>query len=103
MKRTFLRTLTFLALGLGLAAYAQQPGPGRQPGTPPSQQRTPGTPDAQQPDSPGAAAQAQRISVTGCLAKGGQANQYVITDTSSHEKYSFPGPAQLDRFVNQTV
>lgn len=98
MKRTFLRTLTFLVLGLGLTAYAQQPGPGRQPGTPPSQR----TPDAQQPDSPGATS-AQRISVTGCLAKGSQANQYMITDSSSHEKYAFPGPTQLDRFVNQTV
>jgi len=97
MKRTFLRTLTFLVLGLGIAAYAQQPGAGRQPGTSPQR-----TPDAQQPDSPGAA-QAQRISVTGCLAKGGQSGQYVITDSSSHEKYSFPGPTQLDRFVNQTV
>lgn len=43
------------------------------------------------------------MTVTGCLAKGGQANQYQITDSSSHEKYSFPGPAQLDAYLNQTV
>jgi len=108
MKRTFLPVLTFLVLGLGFATYAQQPGPGRRPGTPsqpgdtapgaPSQR----TPDAQAPDSPGAS-QADKVSVTGCLAKGTQANQYVITDSSSHEKYNFPGPAQLDRYVNQTV
>lgn len=84
MKRTFLRTLTFLVLGMGIATYAQQPGPSRQP------------------DSPDAV-QAQRISVTGCLAKGTEANQYMLTDSSSHEKYTFPGPSQLDRFLNQTV
>ena len=107
MKRAFLPALTFLVLGLGIATYAQQPGPGRR-GTPPQPGDTaPGAPS--QPRSPDAdrespdASQGQRISVTGCLAKGSQANQYVITDSSSHEKYTFPGPAQLDRYVNQTV
>lgn len=107
MKRTFLRALTFLVLGVGIASYAQQPGPGRRPGTPSQPGDTPGAPA--QPRAPDAdrsspdASQGQRISVTGCLAKGSQANQYVITDSSSHEKYTFPGPAQLDRYVNQTV
>jgi hypothetical protein len=106
MKRTFLPLVTFLVLGLGLATYAQQPGPGRRTPSQPDQTApgaAPGrTPDAQQPDSPDGG-QGQRVSVTGCLAKGTQANQYVITDSSSHEKYSFPGPTQLDRYVNQTV
>lgn len=96
--------MSLLVLGLGIATYAQQPGAGRsrQPDaqTPSQQQRTPdadrSAPDAQPGD-------AQRVSVTGCLAKGSQANQYTITDSSSHEKYTFPGPAQLDAYVNQTV
>ncbi|HLK49340.1 MAG TPA: hypothetical protein VKT49_14460 [Bryobacteraceae bacterium] len=101
MKRV-LRVFTLLILGVGIAAYAQQPGrstPPDQGG--PSQQRTPRA----QPDEPGAAqpGDVQKMSVTGCLSKGSQANQYVITDSSSHEKYSFPGPAQLDAYVNQTV
>jgi len=103
MKRTFVPVITFLALGLGLATYAQQPGPSRQ--TPPGQ--TPGAqsqPRGAQPDTPDAdRSGGQRISVTGCLAKASQANQYTITDSSSHEKYTFPGPSQLDRYVNQTV
>ncbi len=107
MKRSFLPALSFLVLGMGIATYAQQPGPTspRQPGAQPGQtapgqgRRAPGA----QPDTPDAAADAQRVSVTGCLAKGSQANQYTITDSSSHEKYTFPGPSQLDRYVNQTV
>ncbi len=104
MKRTFVPAITFLMLGLGIATYAQQPGPGRQPGT----QAQPGTTSpgpqgeprgSQTPD----AAQGETVSVTGCLMKGDQANQYTITDSSSHEKYTFAGPSQLDRYVNQTV
>ena len=92
MKRV-LRAFTILVMGIGIGAYAQQPGG---PGTAP-QRRAPAPPDsAQQGD-------AQKMTVTGCLAKGSQANQYQITDSSSREKYSFPGPAQLDAYVNQTV
>ena len=101
MKRV-LRVFSFLVLSMGVViTYAQQPRstPPDQGG--PSQQRAPRA----QPDEPGAAqpGDAQKVSVTGCLSKGGQANQYVITDSSSHQKYNCPGPAQLDAYVNQTV
>src|SRR5581483_1587655 len=81
--------------------YAQQqPGgrPQQSPQQQPSQQQH--TPDAQADRD---ATQGEKISVTGCLAKGSQANEYSITDNSSHEKSTFPGPAQLDNYVNQTV
>lgn len=111
MRRSLLPAFTFLLLGVGVASYAQKQ-PGNQPqqsqpgATSPSQQRSPDSPSQQRsPDSSADrdAAQGQRISVTGCLAKGSQANQYTITDSSSSEKYSFPGPSQLDNYVNQTV
>jgi hypothetical protein len=101
MKRV-LRAFTVLVIGIGVSAYAQQPGRSTPPQQgAPAQPRTPGA----QPDNPDAAqpGDVQKMSVTGCLAKGSQANQYVITDSSSHEKYTFPGPAQLDAYVNQTV
>jgi hypothetical protein len=41
--------------------------------------------------------------LTGCLAKGAKANQYEIADQASKKKVAFPGPAQLDQFINQTV
>ena len=105
MKRTFVPVITFLALGLGLATYAQQPGPSRQapPGQAPGAQSQPRGAQPGPPDADRSAGQGERISVTGCLAKASQANQYTITDSSSHEKYTFPGPSQLDRYVNQTV
>ncbi len=102
MKRTFVPAITFLVLGLGIATYAQQPGPGRRstpPGETPGAQSQPGGADREAPG----ATQGEQISVTGCLAKASQANQYTITDSSSHDKYTFSGPAQLDRYVNQTV
>ena len=92
MKRV-LRAFTILVMGIGIAAYAQQPGG---PGTNP-QRRGPAPSDPAQPGD------AQKTTVTGCLAKGSQANQYQITDNSSREKYTFPGPAQLDAYLNQTV
>jgi hypothetical protein len=101
MKRV-LRAFAFLIMSIGVATYAQQPGRN----TPPPQGAPgqPGTPGAQ-PDNPDAVppGDVQKMSVTGCLAKGSQANQYAITDSSSHQKYTFPGPSQLDAYVNQTV
>lgn len=41
--------------------------------------------------------------MTGCLTKGSGATEYVITDDKSGEKVPFNGPAQLDKYVNQTV
>jgi hypothetical protein len=102
MRRSLLPAFTILLLGVGVASYAQ-----RQPGSQPQQSQPGATSPSQQrsPDSSADrdAAQGERVSVTGCLAKGSQANQYTITDNSSHEKYSFPGPSQLDNYVNQTV
>jgi hypothetical protein len=92
MKRV-LRAFTILVMGMGMAAYAQQPGTN-------PQRRGPTPSD---PAQPGDAQNAQKMTLTGCLAKGSQANQYEITDNSSREKYRFPGPVQLDAYVNQTV
>jgi len=98
MRKSFLPALLSVFLGLGLAAFAQHQ-PGQVP--PPSQQPNP-SPSQQERDrdAPGAS---QRVSLTGCLAKAGAASQYTITDKDSKEKVTFPGPAQLDAYVNQTV
>jgi len=70
-------------LTLSAAAFAQTPGQG-----------TP-SPGKQENDTP-------KVSVTGCLTKGGGANEYSVTDEKG-EKVPFGGPAQLDKYVNQTV
>ena len=88
MKKSFFSAIFSVLLGVGVVAFAQQP----QRPAPPQQER-----DREQQG------QAQKITVTGCLAKATQANQYMITDKDSHDKYTFPGPAQLDTYVNQTV
>jgi hypothetical protein len=72
-------------LVLGGSAYAQESGQSK----PPSQEK-------QENDTP-------KVSVTGCLTKGSAANEYLITDEKSGEKVPFSGPAQLDKYVNQTV
>ena len=41
--------------------------------------------------------------MTGCLVKASEANHYVIIDSRSHEKYTFPGPFRLDAYLNQSV
>jgi hypothetical protein len=94
MRTLFAPAVLTVFLGLGMAAIGQQ-APGQ--GAPPSQ------PGAQEPRAGGAQDQGERVSLTGCLAKGTQSNQYEITDKSSHEKVAFPGPSQLDQYVNQTV
>src|SRR5262245_48018853 len=55
-----------------------------------------GTPTPKQSDSP-------KVTVTGCLTKSTAANEYVITDLKTGEKTPFSGPAQLDKYLNQTV
>src|SRR4051794_14522576 len=80
-----LSSAVFLALlAVGSIAYAQDPGQT----TPPSQPK--------QSDAP-------KVSVTGCLTKGGGTGEYLITEQKSGEKVPFNGPVQLDKFVNQTV
>lgn len=69
---------------LGSSAFAQDPGQS----TPPQ--------GKQENDAP-------KVSVTGCLTKGGGTNEYLVTDTKSGEKLPFGGPSQLDKYVNQTV
>jgi hypothetical protein len=84
MKLIYSALLTAV-LALGTAAYAQdQKQPGQQQGK-------------QQPSD------ASKTSYTGCLTKGTSDGNYVITDQASGEKVPFAGPAQLDRFLNQTV
>lgn len=81
MKKTLASCFVALCLGFGAVAYAQNQNAPSQP-----------SPQAQ-----------QKVTLTGCLAKGSDANQYTITDQDSHQKVMFPGPAQLDRYVNQVV
>jgi hypothetical protein len=81
-----LSTALFAAfLTLGTAAYAQDQGQ-----TPPSQQKR------EPSDAP-------KTSITGCLTKGTSDGSFVITDQSSGEKVPFSGPAQLEKYINQTV
>ena len=72
----------YLALGIG--AYAQDPGQS----TPPSQ---------------GKESDMSKVTVTGCLTKGSGTNEYQVSDSKTGEKIPFTGPAQLDKYVNQTV
>lgn len=104
-----------LFLGLSVAAFGQAPNgrtPGQSPGAQSPGAQAPGqTPDSQAPGTrPGqgpaadpTASQGSTVSITGCLAKASSPNQYQITDQESHQKVTFPGPTQLDQFVNQTV
>ena len=89
--KLFSTAVYFACLALGSVAYAQGAGQG----TPPSQQ-----PPAQQREQP---SDTPKVSVTGCLTKGSGTNDYLITDQKSGEKVPFNGPAQLDKYVNQTV
>ena len=107
MRKPFLPALLSIFLGVGLAAFAQrqpgqapQPQPGQAP--PPAQQPNP-SPSQQERDREAPGAASQRVTLTGCLAKAGAASQYTITDKESKEKVTFPGPAQLDAYINQTV
>jgi hypothetical protein len=85
MKLTLSSAILSAGLILSSAAHAQKPG---QSAPPPSQEK-------QDSDTP-------KVSVTGCLTKGSGTN-YQIADQKSGEKLAFPGPAQLDKYVNQTV
>ncbi len=87
MKRLLLSTavLAAFALGSDICARAQEQG------APPQS-----TPQAQQPD-------AQPASITGCLTKGANTNEYVIADQRSGERTSFRASSTLDKYVNQTI
>ena len=75
----FLLPLT-LSVFLSAAAFAQNPPP-----QPQDQQDTQGT------------------TITGCLTKGQNTGEYVITDSKTGEKMTFAGPDRLDTYVNHTV
>lgn len=57
----------------------------------------------QDPTTPQKPSDVPKVSVTGCLLKGAEATQYTITDQKTGEKVPFSGPAQLDKYLNQTV
>lgn len=78
-------------IGLGIAALAQNPSQR----TPPSQQPAQSEQNEQ--------ADGQPMTLTGCLSKGLNPDEYAIADNKSGEKLSFAAPDQLQRYVNQTV
>jgi hypothetical protein len=85
MNRLFHRIIVFTFVSISIAVCAQAPG---QETTPPRQSEH---------------NQDQKVRLTGCLTKGAEANQYVITDQISRDKVTFEAPAQFDRFVNTIV
>jgi uncharacterized protein YdeI (BOF family) len=85
MNQLFHRIIVFTFVGISIAVCAQGSG---QETTPPRQSEH---------------NQDQKVSLTGCLTKGAEANQYVITDQISREKVTFEAPAQFYRFVNTMV
>jgi uncharacterized protein YdeI (BOF family) len=103
MNRSLNLAIVVACAALTSAAYAQNQNPGEPPTAPPAQsQQSPQTRQAPQ-TSPATPGEQSSVSITGCLTKGTAAGNYVITDQKSGEKYPFSGPAQLDKFVNQTV
>jgi hypothetical protein len=101
MNRCLNLAIVVACAALTSAAYAQNQNPGQPPTAPPSarSQQSPNGPQT----SPAAPDEQSSVSITGCLTKGTAAGTYAITDQKSGEKYPFSGPAQLDKFVNQTV
>src|SRR6476660_781244 len=87
--KLFSSVVLLTGLALGSVAYGQDPA--QTPPPPPQQQQ-------QQPPTDTA-----KVSVTGCLMKGTDAAQYTITDQKTGEKVPFSGPAQLEKYLNQTV
>jgi hypothetical protein len=70
-------------LALGSLAFAQSP--------------------SRQAPPPEKSNDAPKVTVTGCLAKDSAANAYTITDKQTGEKLAFQAPAQIEKFLNQTV
>ena len=77
--KLFRSVVLLTGLALGSVAYGQDPTPPQKP------------------------SDDQKVSVTGCLMKGTEAAQYMVTDQKTGEKVPFSGPSQLDKYLNQTV
>ncbi|PYT11066.1 MAG: hypothetical protein DMG59_27390 [Acidobacteria bacterium] len=58
---------------------------------------------AQQQPPPTQEQRNDAVTLVGCLTKAAAEHEYVITDTKSGEKVTFPGPDKLDTYVNHTV
>jgi hypothetical protein len=93
MKKLIRPAMFTVFIGLGIAAFGQEPSQR----TPPSQQ-----PHGDQAE-PNEQAGGQPMTLTGCLMKGTAPDQYAITDQKSGEKISFAAPDQLQKYLNQTV
>jgi hypothetical protein len=93
MKKLFTSVMFTVFIGLGIAAFAQNPNQR----TPPSQQ--PPQPTQGEPEQAGG----QPMTLTGCLMKGEKPEEFAITDSKSGEKVSFAAPEQLQKYLNQTV
>jgi hypothetical protein len=93
MKKLIHPAMFTVFFGLGIACFAQNPGQRTPPSqSPQSEQTEPNDPSGGQP-----------MTLTGCLMKGAQPDQYAITDQKSGEKVSFAAPDQLQKYLNQTV
>jgi hypothetical protein len=95
MKKLSISAMFTVFLGLGIAAFAQNPNQRTPPSQPPAQPQTQGEPNEQ--------AGAQPMTLTGCLTKGEKPEEFAITDNKSGEKVSFAAPDQLQKYLNQTV
>jgi len=58
---------------------------------------------AQDPQQAPPSQNAPKVTVTGCLMKGANAGEYTVIEQKTSEKIPFTGPAQLDKYLNQTV
>jgi len=85
MKKLSTSAMFMVLIGLGIAAFAQNPN--RR--TPPSQQPAKNEQNEQ--------AGGQPMTLIGCLMKGEKPEEYAITDNKSGEKVSFAAPGQLQR------
>jgi hypothetical protein len=67
---------------MGMAAFGQEP-----------------SPEKKQPQQ----GEDSSITLQGCLTKGAEEQQYLLTNESSGRKLAFGGPSKLDEYLNQTV
>lgn len=80
MKKTLMGAFASILLSASAVSYAQE------------------QPAQKEPQGDASAAQ-----VRGCLTKGSEPQQYVVTDDKSGKKVAFGASSKLDSYVNQTV